>query len=560
MQMQETKTPSNKYPFIPLLFLFYFGFYVLTCCRSVGWVDASAHARYVYKLEIGYWVNKHNLFILLGNLWTHILPWKDNIAYQLNLFSAFWGAVTVYFIFLSGLKVTQNFLASFLGSIALLFSHSLWWHSTMTEVYTLNTALLAIVIFAIAKFERTRNENDMLLASFVFGLSCVNHVLMWLFVFSFLKVAIVLSKDKERKRTQTLLKMTLCFFAGFQIYIIIFINDFVRLAHFTQFKTHNKWLLFGAIWDSATGGHFKQAMFPSYGLPFFESVKIYLLWFLNYLLTLVMNYPSPALILACVGFWAFLKKQDNRLIFFFTSLCFVINSVWVIGYHVWDQYAFGLPSWVILGLWVIVGFDYFLKVAKSALAGATLIFFSFFIGPWVYAQIPQWAHQPGFWRTYFSNFDFVSNLWDPAEYFGSPDKRRENSAQRISASILAKLPRGAIVYDSDGKSYYPLKLYYQDIYGVRPDVQYFQFFGPTSSETEADGHAARIMKQLNEGRDVFISSLYWPELMIIRSLYKLTEHKEPDKDLMEFTQIKFKKIPLLEGQPYCIYQIVKNGS
>jgi len=112
----------------------------------------------------------------------------------------FFTSITVHFVFLTAVLITENVLAALLGGLALMLSHSLWWHSTMLEVYTLNTALLSIILFLVAKFSITKRLTFLYLSLFFWGLSIVNHVLMGLLIVGFM--AFFLLSD-ERKRLFT---------------------------------------------------------------------------------------------------------------------------------------------------------------------------------------------------------------------------------------------------------------------------------------------------------------------------------------------------------------------
>lgn len=148
-------------------------FYYFTASRTPGWADATLIVTNVVNLELGSWVNIHNLFHLLGYLWLKLFP-PDNIHFYLLLLSAAFGTLTVYLVFLIGLELTARPLAAALGALALMVSHSIWWHSTMLEVYTLNTALMAAMFYLILRYNRTEKLNYLYPAAFCFGLAlCV---------------------------------------------------------------------------------------------------------------------------------------------------------------------------------------------------------------------------------------------------------------------------------------------------------------------------------------------------------------------------------------------------
>ena len=573
MQIQKSDDRCDSFPkiFYLLLFFLFWAFYVLTCCKDVGWIDSGLHVKCAYGLNFGAWVNRHNLFYLLARLWTYLVP-VGEFAYRVNLFCSFCGACTVFFIFLSALEITGNRLASLWGACAVLLSHSLWWHSTITEVYTLNTALLSLVVYCLARFNSTRRVETLYAASFFFGLACSNHVLMWLFIFPFLALLYLPQEKKVLRQGKTLMLMLLFFLAGFQLYLIIFIKEFNTALLKLDTPTPSYSQVFSTFAKSvheATGGHFKKFMFPKYAFSPIGSLIVYLRWHLNYLLLLVINYPSAALAFGFVGFFAFWKKQERRFVFWFVSLGLIVNSVWAVNYHIWDQYAFALPTWVLFGLFVAVGLDYLWKRLKAFRLVIILAMTTILLGPYLYASIPRWSKQPGFWKNYFEYFHYSSNLWDAAEYFANPNKRDYRLTTSVARAIFNKLPQGAVLYDSDGKGSYPLMLYFRDIYKLRDDIEYVAIFGPTMTEEEGRKDAERIITQIDEDKEVFISSLYWPEWVAIRHLYFITEDKtsredfeeayflKPEELIKRIKRYRFKPIPLIEGEPYRIYKIEK---
>ena len=88
------------------------------------------------------------------------------------------GTVTVFMVFQTAMELIRNLAASSLGAIALMLSHSLWWHSTMVEVYTLNTALMTGMIYLIVRYSRTRSLYHLYGALLCWGLGIANLALV----------------------------------------------------------------------------------------------------------------------------------------------------------------------------------------------------------------------------------------------------------------------------------------------------------------------------------------------------------------------------------------------
>jgi len=199
-------------------------FYYLTVCRTPGWADATLIVSNVVELNLGSWVNVHNLFHLLGYAWLQLFP-HTNIHYQLVMLSALLGALTVHLMFLVFREITSNTLLAALGALILMFSHSLWWHSTMLEVYTLNSSIMAGMLLFLVRYNKNRRFVNLCTLSFLTGLGCSNHLLKVLFVIGFAAVLAVLL---YREKTLSLRGLTILigfFLAGISLYLFVFVRD-----------------------------------------------------------------------------------------------------------------------------------------------------------------------------------------------------------------------------------------------------------------------------------------------------------------------------------------------
>ena len=204
------------------------GFYLVTGSRTPGWVDAPLIARTVHTLDLQIRVNNHNLFTLVAAGWARLLPDFMEFHHALNLLCALLGALTVQVVFVIGLRLTANTFASALGAFALMLSHSLWWHSTMLEVYTLSTLLLTLTVFLVLRYEQGGMLRDLYGSAFCFGLSCSNHPQMALVLFGFL--ALLLWPDQRRQllRRRTVALLGVSFLIGFQVYLWVFAFELVE--------------------------------------------------------------------------------------------------------------------------------------------------------------------------------------------------------------------------------------------------------------------------------------------------------------------------------------------
>ena len=122
------------------------------------------------------------LYVLLGRV-ASLLP-IGTTALRINLVSALAGAAGVFFVARFALELAPAAGASALAVAALsasllyAFSQGAWSQSVVAEVYTLNVAFLAAILWALARAERTGSNRFLALSAFLFGLGLANHLLV----------------------------------------------------------------------------------------------------------------------------------------------------------------------------------------------------------------------------------------------------------------------------------------------------------------------------------------------------------------------------------------------
>ena len=217
-------------PLRHLFLLLPLAFYWYTACRTPGWVDATLILRWALEPNLGTWVNIHNLFNLLGHLWLRLLPFGDP-HYRLVLLCGIFGALAVHGIFLIGLEICRRTAAAVLGAATAMVCHTIWWHSTMIEVYTLNSFLTAMLVLCLIRYEKSGRGQHLGLAGLFFGLGISNHVLMGLFIVPILVLVVRrVPLGRFRNFVPHLLIAAGLTVVGASLYIVVFIRDWMGAA------------------------------------------------------------------------------------------------------------------------------------------------------------------------------------------------------------------------------------------------------------------------------------------------------------------------------------------
>jgi hypothetical protein len=113
-------------------------------------------------------------YMMLTHLFTY-LPIGD-LAYRINLASAVYGAAAVLVVYLAGLRLCRRAVAAAAGALAFGLSSAFWGQAVISEVYTLEALLVALVILALLVWRDTRAERYLLLSAFLVGLSLTHHL------------------------------------------------------------------------------------------------------------------------------------------------------------------------------------------------------------------------------------------------------------------------------------------------------------------------------------------------------------------------------------------------
>ena len=543
-------------------------FYYLTACRTPGWADATLIVSNVVEVNLGSWVNVHNLFHILGYAWLQLFP-DTNIHYQLVMLSALLGALTVHLMFLVFTEITSRTLLAALGAVILMFSHSLWWHSTMLEVYTLNSAIIAGMLLFLVRYNKNRRFMNLCALCFLTGLGCSNHLLMVLFVLGFAAVLGVLLY-KERNLTFWRLTIVIGFFlAGISLYLFVFVQDYHHTVNWLVSRGPARSFIETRVdalkrtLDRATGSEFKRYIFSSDISP---GEKRF--WRLNYIGLILFNYPSAASVLAIFGFYCFWKRTSLRLTFLFFMSGLVAQIMWSGNFFIWDMYAFSMPVYLLLSVPVVFSLQFLVQRGKVGRIALLLMLPTFFAPPFVYDTLSYGGCREGWVKEYFTQYpewEQAEKTWDVVEYLMNPNKRSYNKVDAYAEKLFDVLPQKAHLWNSVGRADYPLRLYYRDLYGMRTDIRHHSLFNPFYSHEKAEQEAKKMKGSLEQGLPVYIASLSFPERLVLDQLWVLLDSTRDLEQVAElplgtfgetFPEYAFEEIILFENENISIYEVV----
>jgi len=155
-----------------LLFIASFVLYVRTLAPSLLFDDSAEFQTIAYTLGIGH-PTGYPVYVLLAKLFT-VLPVGD-IAYRVNLFSAFCAAVSVGTVFLILRKLGARYTAAVYGALVLALLPLLWKYASIAEVYAPAAACLALILLFVLQWKETSHPRWLFLAGLFGGLSLGIH-------------------------------------------------------------------------------------------------------------------------------------------------------------------------------------------------------------------------------------------------------------------------------------------------------------------------------------------------------------------------------------------------
>lgn len=158
-----------------LLFVASFALYARTMAPGLLDADEGEFQVNIYKLGVSH--TGYPTFFMLGKLWTMLIP-VGAVATRANLFSVFWGALTIAATYGFIRWLTRNHWAGILAALLLLGSRVEWSQAIIPRPYTLNSLFVILVTFFF--FLWRVGKVDLTVPVFVYGASLTNHrTMMW---------------------------------------------------------------------------------------------------------------------------------------------------------------------------------------------------------------------------------------------------------------------------------------------------------------------------------------------------------------------------------------------
>ncbi len=420
------------------------GLYGLSCAPAVLWQDSGL---FVYRI----WHNDiqgnlglalaHPLYIMTG-MAAKCIPLGD-FAHRVNLLSAVFGALAIANLFLLVRLWLGKSVPAVIAVISLGLGWTFWFNAAIAETYTLYAAQMFAELVVLLQYMRTKRIGYLYLLGLLNGLTIANH--LW-GVFGFacytVLVAVLLARRQIKLR-------------HFGIIVLLWL---IGAAPYEYLVIKN------LIVTGDVGGTLASAAFGCGWQGSVLNTSISMKIVLENIIFILLNFPTPNLVLFFVGLWVLRKAAPNRSFANIIVAMLILHFLFAFRYTVPDRHVFFLPFYCLAAVLIGLGADaFFSRVNRRAAVVAVLVF--------ALLPIPAYALTPAFAKkTYKALGQRRQRPYrDEYKYFLQPWKTGYRGAERFANEALDMVEENAIIYAYTTDVH--ALLYVQEVKGKRTDVK-----------------------------------------------------------------------------------------
>ncbi len=353
--------------------------YIRSLAPGLLWGDSA-------EFQVAAWLGGfahptgYPLYLMLGWLWTHLVPLRDP-AFRMNLFSAVCGGVAVGLFCLLVMRVLRFVaegtfranagrsygavvrLIALGAALVFTFTPTFWSQAVIAEVYTLHAAFVAGLLLALLSWgERwlagERSGRQAYLVALLFGLSLTHHrstILLMPAAALFVAVLILGKRRPARLTPRRLLTLSICLLAPLLLYLYIPLRAphaaYSRLplgpgesltlydASVRGFIAHVSGSVFGASLAAPHAGLDMAALASRFVDEF--SLNGVLLGLLG--------------LVALVFFAVRERSRRASAVLALTGVFWLTQVAFNLFYAIGDIYVFYIPAYLVWALWMAVG-------------------------------------------------------------------------------------------------------------------------------------------------------------------------------------------------------------
>lgn len=410
--------------------------YLFTLSPTINFGDSPELISSAYTLGITH-PPGYPLYSLSAKLFTYI-PWIDSVAQKVNFASAFFSAVSIFFIALiiASSGKTYSLEGATISALFLMASPTLWSQSVISEVYALNLFLFTLLLYLSFLWWKSADKRYLFAATFIYGLGLANHHTLVAFM-PVLLAFIFAGKRTSLIDLNRIIYLCILFILGFSVYIYLPLR--------AMQSTPMNW------GDPQTVNRFLDVIlrrqFPTIDAPFtMQTASMQIAYYSKALLREFTPSAMPIAIWGCIRIYKLGAAPFLFLLALFTihgiGTLFFLNPSTELNYA--NVNVMMLPSYAIFAIWIGWGIKELAetlsnKIQGKGLALPLIIIFGFFA---IYKGIDS-----------FKKNDESSN------YF----------AIDYGSNIFSSMDKNGVIFVESDTALFPL-WYLQFVEGKRTDV------------------------------------------------------------------------------------------
>lgn len=447
--------------------------YGVTTAPALHTYDSTEFTLGAYTLGIVH-ASGYPLYLLLLHGFT-MLPLPLTLAVKAHLFSAVWGAVTCTLLYRLILFITRSDPLWVAGGVLLYaFAPAIWRVSTVTEVYTLHTAIVAAALLLYVHWESHPRPWQVLAVGGVFGIGAAHHLA------SVLVAAVVLPVMLWRTRwIVRAWAVGLFALLGGLPYLYFPLRWRADPAfnmvgeHFTRDLT----ALPDIIW-MIRGGMFAD-------LAFDYTIWEYVQQLGQFGLALTGNFLGGGLLLGVIGaidLWRIQRRICGMLLVIFGLQAGIFS-----GYNVFDKWEMFHTAYLVWIVFIMAGVH------------------------WLALQLPRRSV-----RWTLAVFVVAQGVihWNGASHF------RDTSVHEQATQTITALPPNALLIATWTEAY-PIR-YLQMVDGIRTDVQLYNMTSAATGirDRHPDDWADRAFQDLRTHINCHAGPVYITQRHFVSAVYR----------------------------------------
>jgi len=471
--------------------------YGITCAPGSLWQDSGMIQYRVWHNDIEGKLGlalSHPLFYIPAIGAKYILP--GEFGFRVNMLTAVMSAFAVANVFLLLQIWTKRNLPGLIAAISLGLSHTFWRHGAIAETYNLYIALLMGELIVLLQYCRTQKVGWLYGLALLNGLAIANHML-GVFGLACYGIFVAGLMIKKKVRLKHITVMCLLWLLAAAPFIYLIVRNIAQTGD-----------VGGTAASALFGTAYQQDVLNTHITGRIVKENI---------LFLLMNFPTPNILLAVVGLYLLPQIAPKGKYAAVIIALLIMFFIFAFRYTIVDRYAFFIPFYAIISILIGLGSYVVLEGRRNKIVMWVILLCTLL-------PIGAYAVGPGTARKMKLTVGTKREIpyRDDYQWFLQPWRTGYHGAERFAGEALAMVEDGAVIY-ADNTTVYPL-LYAQEVHGKGKTVTVISGIVSSKNALQNIKHLSAFGGKVASSTEVF-NKQNIDSLLAERSVYVVTPRK-----------------------------------